>query len=129
MQDKCKTCKNLDPYDAIHGARWISGPVFQHTYVELNHIIKNGPRGCLYCSLLTNLVNNFVPDWKSKVDKLSLHVTAPIGRPLELRINECIAPDEELNEISNVFVSASLGALIFMDLFILFFFAQFFSLS
>ena len=100
MLKKCETCKNLDPFDISYGGKWISGPVFEDPSIKLPNIIDNGRRGsCSYCSLLVSVVNDFVPDWKSRVDQVSLHVTAPVNRPIEIRIYEALAPDEQLDEL------------------------------
>src|SRR5947199_1934138 len=115
MFRQCETCKNLDPNDNVYGEVWMSGPVFEDYYIKLHDIIDNGQRGCNYCSLLTNLVNDFVPNWKSKTDRVSLHVTAPVRRPIEVRINEALEPDVELNELSTVFLSATEGIVILFD--------------
>jgi hypothetical protein len=115
MFEQCETCKNLDPNNNVYGEAWMSGPVFEHHYIKLPDIIDHDQRGCSYCSLLANLVNDFVPNWKSKTERVSLHVTAPVRRPIQVRINEAPEPDVDLNELSAVVLSATEGMVILFD--------------
>ena len=43
------------------------------------------PTFYMYCFLLGALVRDFVPEWESKGDKISLH---PAGRPLVAQLSE-----------------------------------------
>ena len=98
-----------------YGDVWMSGPVFEDYYIKLRDIIDSGQPGCNYCSLLASLVGDFVPNWKLKTDRVSLHVTAPVSPPIEVRIEESGGPDEELNELAAVFLWATEGRVILFD--------------
>ena len=112
MTERCKVCRNLDPNDPVYGSIWTSGAVFQHSYIALIHIINGPSLGCIYCSLLSNLVREFVSQWKAKADKISLHVTAPVGRPLVAQINESIDPSKQMDELCTVSVSILSGMIL-----------------
>ena len=109
MTDKCNVCRNLDPKDAAYGSQWASGLVFQHSYIPLNHILVAADSGCIYCTLLKNLVSSFVPDWDRKTENISLHVTAPLGRPLIVQISQAVNPHQQLHELCTISVSTSSG--------------------
>ena len=109
MTDKCKVCRNLDSKDAAYGSQWTTGPVFQHSYLALNHILVAAGSGCVFCTLLKNLVCSFVLDWNRKAESISLHVTAPLGRPLVLQISEAANPHQQLDELCTISVSTPSG--------------------
>ena len=115
MFRQCETCKNLDPNDNVYGKVWMSGPSLRIITSEptISSTMPNAAAIIALC--LPNLVNDFVPNWKSKTDRVSLHVTAPVRRPIEVRINEALEPDVELNELSTVFLSATEGIVILFD--------------
>lgn len=109
MAGKCEGCKNLDSNDATNGKMWATGPVFEDSYLPAVNIIENERRGCHYCSLLIQVTDEFVPNWRSRKDKISLHVIAPDRRPIEVRIMEAPLPNTELLELANVHLSAPEG--------------------
>ena len=109
MTNECKVCRNLDPNDAAYGSQWTTGPVFQHSYIPLNHILVTADSGCVYCTLLKNLVCSFVPDWDRKAESISLHVTAPVGRPLVVQISEAVNPHQQPDELCTISVSTPSG--------------------
>jgi hypothetical protein len=115
MARKCEGCKNLDPNDAIYGKMWTTGPVFEGNYLPVVDILENERRGCHYCSLLIQVINEFVPNWRPKKGKISFHVVAPDRRPVEVRIEEAPLPDAELLELANVQLSAPEGRSIPFD--------------
>ena len=105
----CKVCRNLDPWDTAYGSWWTTGRVFQHSYIPLNQILVAADSGCIFCTLLKDLVCSFVTDWDSKADSISLHVTAPWGRPLVVQISEAVSPHQQLDELCTLSVSTSSG--------------------
>ena len=109
MTTKCKVCRNLDPDDAAYGSQWATGPVFQHSYIPLNQILVAAESGCIFCTLLKNLVCSFVQDWDCKAEVISLHVTAPLGRPMVVHINQDVDPQQQLDELCTVSVSTPSG--------------------
>jgi hypothetical protein len=109
MAGKCEGCKNLDPNDAMHGKMWTTGPVFEDNYLPVVDITENGRRGCYYCSLLIQVINEFVPNWQLKKDKISFHVIAPDRRPIEVTIREAPLPNAEFLELASVHLSAPEG--------------------
>lgn len=109
MTNICKVCRNLDPNDATYGSQWTTGPVFQHSYIPLNQIVVTADSGCIFCTLLKNVVRSFVPDWDRKAESISLHVTAPIGRPLVVQISEAVNPHQQLRELCSTSVSTPSG--------------------
>ena len=80
----------------------------------MNHVINKASLGCIYCSLLSSLVGDFVPEWQSKAEKISLYVTAPVGRPLVVQISESVDPHKQLNELCTVSLSTLPGTLMFL---------------
>ena len=109
MTNTCNVCRNLDPDDATYGSQWTTGPVFQHSYISLNQILVAAESGCMFCTLLKNLVCSFVPDWDRKADSISLHVTAPLSRPLVVQISEAVNPHQQLDELCTISVSTPSG--------------------
>jgi hypothetical protein len=109
MAGTCEGCKNLDSNDGMHGKMWTTGPVFENNYLPVTNIIENERLGCHYCSLLIQIIDEFVPDWRPKKNKISLHVTAPDRRPIQVRIQEAPLPDAEFLELANVHLSAPEG--------------------
>lgn len=55
------------------------------------------------------VIDEFVPNWRSKEDKLSFHAIAPDRRPIEVTIMEAPLPDVELLELAKVHLSAPEG--------------------
>ena len=109
MAGKCEGCKNLDPNDAMYGKMWTTGSVFEDNYLPVVNIAENERRGCHYCSLLIQVIDEFVPNWQPKKDKISFHVIAPDRRPIEVTILEAPLPDAEFLELANVQLSAAEG--------------------
>ena len=109
MTNRCKVCSDLDPDDAAYGSQWTTGPVFQHSYIPLNQILVTADLGCIFCTLLKNLVCSFVPDWAGKAEIISLHVTAPLGRPMVVQISQAVDPQQQLDELCTVSVSTRSG--------------------
>ena len=105
MTNRCKVCRNLDPNDAGYGGQWTTGPVFQHSYLPLDQVLVAADSGCIFCTLLKNLVCSFVPDWDGKAKTMSLHATAPFGRPMVIQINQAVDPHQQLDELCTVSVS------------------------
>ena len=99
----------MDPDDAAYGSQWITGPVFEHSYIPLNQILVAADSGCIFCTLLKDLVCSFVTDWDGKADSISLHVTAPVGRPLVVQISEAVSPYQQLDELCTLSVSTPSG--------------------
>jgi hypothetical protein len=108
MAGECEGCKNLNPNSAIYGAMWTTGPVFEANYLPVVNIIENERWGCHSCSFLLRVIDEFVQNWRPKKDEISLHVIAPDGRPIEVRISEAL-PNEESLELANVQLSAPEG--------------------
>ena len=109
MTARCKVCRNLDPNDAAYGSQGTTGPVFQHSYIPLNQILVAADSECSICTLLTNLVYSFVPEWEGKAESISLHVTAPSGRPLVAQISHAVNPHQQLVELCTISVSTTSG--------------------
>ena len=109
MTNNCKVCRNLDPNDAAYGSQWTAGPVFQHSYIHLNQILVAADSGCVFCTLLKNLVSSFVKDWECKTESISLHVTAPLGRPMVVQISQAVPPHKQLDELCTISVSTPSG--------------------
>ena len=109
MAGKCEGCKNLDPNDAVYGKMWTTGPVFEDNYLPVVNIMENERRGCHCCSLLIQVIDEFVPNWRPNKDIMSFHVIAPDRRPIEITIMEAPLPNAELLELANVQLSAPEG--------------------
>lgn len=106
MAGMCEVCKNLDPNDAMYGKMWTTGPVFENNYLPVVIITESEGKGCLYCSLLIQVIDEFVPNWRPMREKISFRVTAPDRRPIEVTIMEAPQPDAEFLELANVHLSA-----------------------
>jgi hypothetical protein len=65
-------------------------------------ILEAKDQGCFYCFLLMRVMDEYVPDWRPKQESVSVDVLAPQGRPIQLRIQQAIAPDKELIELAMV---------------------------
>jgi hypothetical protein len=66
--------------------RWETGP-------KLAEVLEKYQSGCY---LLASLVFEFVPDWHSKIDRLSLELEHIDRQPVEVRIKASRGPTDEL---------------------------------
>ncbi|OCK76130.1 HET-domain-containing protein [Lepidopterella palustris CBS 459.81] len=103
MAKKCEACRNLDSNDVVYSSEWTTGRVFQDNYLHASDAIRKSREGCPICSLILNILDLFLPDWRLKQEKLRLDVLAPDNRPFEVRVNEVPEePNALLRELVNV---------------------------
>jgi len=113
MDDECTCCGNFNPKASGWSTAWTSTALFQNHMLKSPDILEAVGRGCFYCSLLILVMDEYVPDWKQKQDAVSVDVLAPHGRPVHIRIQQAIAPWEELVELAMVVVWPSEGETVF----------------
>jgi hypothetical protein len=106
MGERCQCCRNLDSNTIGYSSQWTTGRVFQDNSVQISDVIKKSGGGCLICSFLLDVLDLFLPDWRSKQERLQLHVLAPNNRPFEVSVNEVPSePNDLLRELINVQIS------------------------
>ena len=109
MSQRCEVCNNFDPEGHIDSDMWVSGSALVRLYIELADVLEKDQYGCCYCSLLARIVIKFVPDWQPRISKLSLQLVLVDRRPVEVRINENLGEEVELEELADVYISALEG--------------------
>jgi len=109
MSQRCEICNNFNPRDHINGVMKASGPALILYYIKLANVLEKHQSGCRYCHLLAHVVFQFVPDWHSKIDKLSLELEHIDRRPVEVCIKASRGPTDELEELADIYISAPGG--------------------
>ena len=104
MAERCECCRNFDSHAPVYSSKWKTGRVFQDQYsIHASNVIRKSGEGCSICSFLLDVLDLFLPNWRSKHDKLRLEVIAPDNRPFEVCVNEVPEnPDALLRELVNI---------------------------
>src|SRR2546423_11351996 len=109
MAERCECCRNFDSNAPVYSSKWKTGRVFQDQYsIHASNVIRKSGESCSICSFLLNILDLFLPDWRSKQDKLHLEVISPDNRPFEVCVNEVPEnPDALLRVLVNIQFSKS----------------------